>query len=82
MKKTEFTCRYCSKAGVPKEENTFKTLTAVRAHERARHKKKVSRRRNGVASRMQKASGDVIVQETINYCCYCGKQLPNATIVR
>lgn len=82
--KKTWTCRYCSKAGVPKSENKFKSKTALRAHERGRHSKRgrpANKDRAGKPA--PKTSGEeVVIQKPINYCCFCGEQLPNATIIR
>ena len=63
-------CRYCKRKGIEKE---FKNLQGLRAHERNTHK---VHRRNG------KRLGETVVQEPICYCPFCGKQLPNATIIK
>ena len=74
------TCRYCSKAGITGPENQFKSKAALRAHERAKHSKR-GRPKGGQPKYPALPKSEVIVQEPINFCCYCGKQLPNATIL-
>ena len=65
-------CRYCRKPG-------FANKRTLRAHERQIHKV-FQRKGNGRPE--PKPGRETIVQEPICYCPFCGKQLPNATIIR
>lgn len=64
--KKKFPCRYC-------ERDDFKSPRAVNQHIRQAHKGKPK-----VEAQPPKP---VVVQEPICFCCYCGKMLPNATIL-
>ena len=78
-KKKALTCRHCTKAGVPKEENSFKTKAQLRMHLRGKHKMTGGPDFGKPKAALEK---EVVVQEPINFCCFCGKQLPNAMIIR
>jgi hypothetical protein len=70
--RTNFKCAICKKNGFP-------ALRNLRTHERNMH---------GIFQRKDKApeapglATETIVRESICFCPFCGKQLPNATIIK
>jgi len=58
-----------------KTRKPFKNIRGLETHRRQVHGIYKRGPRNGKGR-------EAIVQESINYCCFCGRQLPNATVLK
>lgn len=74
--RTKFKCEVCKKNGFP-------ALRNLRAHERNLHQIfQREKRKLTVPGIVKEPTRETVVQEPICYCPFCGKQLPNATIIK
>lgn len=76
--RTKFKCDVCKKNGFPAMRN-------LRTHERKMHG--IFQRGSRKAPKIQGVAKEPVVRETIVreaicFCPFCGKQLPNATILK
>jgi hypothetical protein len=68
-----------------KDRKPSKSLRALESHRRTVHGiyKRGKRGPNGHRrGRKNGAPEGTVIQEPINFCCFCGKSLPNATIIK
>ncbi len=66
----------CGYKGCSKE---FKRGPAIRMHRMRAHTKKYGKKKRKYTKR-KKSKPSAVTMEPINYCCSCGRQLPNAIV--
>ena len=70
----------CGYRGCTKE---FRNERAVRMHKMRGHMKKGGMKKNVPKrkyNRRKRSGSNAITMEAICYCCFCGRQLPNAIV--